>query len=253
MDFCFDESLAIKYKSETQKIRVMSENWLREFMYCPVCGQSNLVKCPNNKPVSDFFCDSCGENFELKSKGARFGRKIADGAYESALKRIKSNENPNLFALQYQNYSVLNLVFIPKYFFTPDTIEKRKPLSETACRAGWVGCNILFSNIVPQGKIEIIKDKNLLPKQKVMERYKDCRRLYVESIKKRGWFFDVLSCVNAISKDEFSLKEVYSFEQKLKIKHPENNNVLAKIRQQLQLMRDSNLVQFLGNGIYKKI
>lgn len=63
----------------------------------------------------------------------------------------------------------------------------------------------------------------------------------------------MLSCVNAISKDEFSLKEVYSFEQKLKIKHPENNNVLAKIRQQLQLMRDSNLVQFLGNGIYKKI
>jgi type II restriction enzyme len=32
---------------------------------------------------------------------------------------------------------VNNFFVIPKYFFIPEIIEKRKPLSETAKRAGW--------------------------------------------------------------------------------------------------------------------
>ncbi|MCC6499270.1 MAG: hypothetical protein IT313_03275 [Anaerolineales bacterium] len=49
----------------------------------------------------------------------------------------------------------------------------------------------------------------------------------------------------------YSLNDVYAFEGFLKAKHPLNNNVQAKIRQQLQFLRDKNAIQFLGRGRYR--
>ena len=63
--------------------------------------------------------------------------KINDGAYKTAIQRITINSNPSLFVLHYDNYKVINLEIIPKYFFTPDVIEARKPLSFNARRVGW--------------------------------------------------------------------------------------------------------------------
>jgi type II restriction enzyme len=62
---------------------------------------------------------------------------------------------------------------------------------------------------------------------------------------------DVLNCVEKIRKDKFSLEDVYRFESELQIKHPLNNNIQAKIRQQLQFLRDKNFITFIGHGIYK--
>ena len=64
---------------------------------------------------------------------------------------------------------------------------------------------------------------------------------------------DVLTCVDRIQKKEFSLKDVYSFIDELQLKHPENNNVDAKIRQQLQFLRDKGFLEFLSRGYYRKI
>ena len=44
----------------------------------------------------------------------------------------------------------------------------------------------------------------------------------------------------------FSLSEIYSFVQRLSMLHPNNNNVEAKIRQQLQALRDLGMSEFLG-------
>jgi type II restriction enzyme len=33
--------------------------------------------------------------------------------------------------------------------------------------------------------------------------------------------------------------------------HPQNRNIEAKIRQQLQMLRDHGLIEFLGNGRYR--
>lgn len=52
-----------------------------------------------------------------------------------------------------------------------------------------------------------------------------------------------------INKSEFTLLDVYEFENKLHSLYPKNNNIKAKIRQQLQILRDNN---FLGNGRYLK-
>ena len=78
------------------------------------------------------------------------------------INRITSSDNPDLFVMQYSaDLQVVNLTLVPKFFFTPSIIEKRKPLSATAKRAGWVGCNILYSSIPKQGKITIINSQKL--------------------------------------------------------------------------------------------
>ena len=56
-----------------------------------------------------------------------------------------------------------------------------------------------------------------------------------------------------IQKDSFSLEDVYKFEEKLKIKFPNNNFIKDKIRQQLQVLRDKGIIEFQSRGKYKKI
>ena len=74
---------------------------------------------------------------------------------------------------------------------------------------------------------------------------------YTSEIEAKGWLLDILVCIERVRKKEFSLQEVYRFEEYLKTKHPSNNNIRAKIRQQLQLLRDKNYIDFLGQGNYK--
>lgn len=52
------------------------------------------------------------------------------------IQRLKSDSNPNFFFLNYaKTYEILNFFVIPKHFFVPEIIEKRKPLSPDARRA----------------------------------------------------------------------------------------------------------------------
>ena len=57
--------------------------------------------------------------------------------------------------------------------------------------------------------------------------------------------------VRLLGKDEFSLAEVYAHADALARLHPANRHVHDKIRQQLQVLRDLALVEFLGRGVYR--
>ncbi len=46
---------------------------------------------------------------------------------------------------------------------------------------------------------------------------------------------------------------MYKFEKELYLKHPSNNNIKPKIRQQLQYLRDKGYLTFDGNGTYTTI
>ena len=46
---------------------------------------------------------------------------------------------------------------------------------------------------------------------------------------------------------------MYEFETQLSIQFPENNHIKDKIRQQLQILRDQNMIEFVGRGIYRKV
>ena len=254
MNMFFDTSLADGYKNKAQIIRVLSEAWVSNNVFCPCCGREHIRDLKNNLPVADMQCDNCGEIFELKSKSGKIGNKIVDGAYSTMMQRINSAANPELFVMQYTpEFEVTDLTLIPKFFFVPGIIEKRKPLSQTAQRAGWVGCNILYGNIPEQGKIEIIKNGNVTDKNLVVEKYNTVKKLQTNNIDLRSWLFDVLNCVNSISNDEFTLIEVYGFEETLQNLHSNNHNIKAKIRQQLQILRDKGFIEFSGKGTYRKV
>lgn len=248
----FDETQANNYKSNSQKIRVMSEYWLEENAYCVKCG-AKLNSFKNNKPVGDFYCDNCKEEFELKSKLGQLGNKISDGAYSTMIEKISNNEAPNFFFLSYtKSYDISNLIIIPKHYFTESIIEKRKPLAENARRAGWIGCNINLNPIPQSGKIYIINNNAPQNKDEVIEKYN--KTIFLREFKnnsKKGWTLDVMKCVDLLNKKEFELEDIYNFEKALLQKHPENNNIKPKIRQQLQILRDKDYIEFLGKGKYK--
>jgi len=129
----FDRRLADQYNSSSQKIRVLTEGWVKDEVYCPNCGNTHIKQYSNNTPVADFFCENCNEDFELKSKSNGIGKKIVDGAYRTMLDRLADVHNPNFFLLNYDlsSYQVSNLFVIPKHFFISEIIEKRRPLSVT--------------------------------------------------------------------------------------------------------------------------
>ena len=133
---------------------------LVRIFFCPNCGSYDVIKYPNNKPVADFSCHNCKEDYELKSEKSKskttdFSMRIQDGAYHTMIKRINSDNNPNFFFLNYNlaTYEVLNFMTIPKYFFSSDVIEARNTLSEDAVRHGWLGCSILLNKIPNMGRI----------------------------------------------------------------------------------------------------
>lgn len=256
MDLHFNLSLASGYHSGSQISRVLTEDWLGRNMFCPVCGAPVLGHYEANKPVADFFCDDCKSDFELKSKESRtakIGDKIADGAYGTMIERITSLRNPNLFVMTYADWTVNNLLIIPKFFFVPDVIEKRKPLADTARRAGWVGCKIEIGGIPDSGKIFIIKNGLEEEKSRVVDQYQRMLSLQTSKIDSRGWLMDVLKCVERIPNADFGTYDIYSFADELQLKHPDNNYVKEKIRQQLQYLRDKGFLKFVSRGRYKKI
>jgi type II restriction enzyme len=255
MNLQFDINLAKNYKNNSQIARVLTESWVQENIYCPNCGEISLNEYKNNKPVADFYCISCTEDFELKSKNGRFSPRIIDGAYSTMIERVNSDNNPNFFFLTYNktDWSVNNFAIIPKYFFTTDTIEKRKPLSETAKRAGWVGCHINLTKIPDIGKIFLVKDSSIIKREIVLENWHKTVFLKNTSQEFKSWTLDILNCIDKIKLNEFKLSDVYKFEAELSLKHPDNNHIKDKIRQQLQVLRDKGVIGFQSRGVYRKL
>lgn len=253
MNLNFDLTKVQNYHSASQMIRVLTESWVESNMFCPRCGALKIQKFENNRPVADFYCPVCKSEYELKSKNGALGKKINDGAYETMIQRISCNHNPDFFFMSYEKTvsCVKDFIFVPKHFFVPDVIEKRKPLSANARRAGWVGCNILIDKIPEQGRIAIVSNGTLQTAEEIVNRVRIGNTLAVKDITARGWLMDVLNCVNKTAQ-LFDLEDIYKFEEELQVKHPMNHNVRPKIRQQLQFLRDRGIITFLGNGKYYK-
>ncbi len=253
MKLLFDKQLADNYSSQSQKIRVLTEAWVNDSVFCPNCGHLDVSKYSSNKPVADFYCSNCREEYELKSKQTNMGLKIVDGAYHTMIERLQSSNNPNFFLLNYnlEKLSVLNFFVIPKHFFVPEIIEKRKPLAATARRAGWVGCNILLQSIPETGKIFFVKNSQVESKEKVLSEWKKTLFLREEKeILAKGWLLDIMRCIDRLGKKEFILDDIYAFEGELSKLHPDNSHIKDKIRQQLQVLRDKGYLDFTSRSHY---
>lgn len=255
MNLKLNTALAAKYKSKSQQAKAVTEDWLARNMYCPVCGAVSIHKAEPNAPVKDYVCKQCKAQYELKSKKSttdKYTTKVNDGVYRTMLERITSLDNPSFFFLHYDRYEVNNLIIVPKCFFVPEIIEKRKPLPSSARRAGWEGCNILLGQVPESAKIPIIRNGHVLPASEVCRKYNQIYSLQTKTIESRGWLLDVLQCTEKLG-PAFTLEQMYAFAPLLKDRHPRNNNIEAKIRQQLQFLRDKGLIEFAARGVYRKI
>jgi type II restriction enzyme len=244
-------SLAFGFKSRSQIARVLTEDWGVRNLYCPACDVNTLVQSSANTRAFDYSCHGCNGGYQLKA-GTRWSEKrVPDAGYESMVGAIRSERVPNLFVMQYTaDWRVLNLLLVPSFFFTESAIQKRNPLSPTARRAGWIGCNILLSAIAPEGKLRLIAAGVPQSPTFVRQQYRKVRPLAELKVSKRGWTLDVLKFVHRIGRTRFALQEMYAFEPEFAKLYPKNRNIRPKIRQQLQVLRDFGFIDFFGSGEY---
>ena len=247
------EEPSVAFVSASQSARVFTEQWAGSYLFCPNCGDIPLGKYPNNSPVADLFCRTCGEDYELKAKKGRHGPAVPDGAYATMCARLDSSTNPNLVLMNYDlaRYRVTDLFVVPKQFFVRSIIKERPPLAPTARRAGWVGCNILTGEVPASGKVFVVREGERMSKVEVRTQWDRIKFLRGQSAAARGWLIDVLKCVEDIGLPSFTLDDVYAHEARLQTIYPGNNNVRPKIRQQLQVLRDRGLLEFVGRGRYR--
>lgn len=250
----YQEKVLQNYKSNSQIARVLTEDWFNSQMYCPCCLNDKVKDFPNNKKGSDFFCEKCKNEFQLKASKKKFNSKVVDGEYNTMLGIISRNNSPNFLLMNYniEDWTIKNLILIPKFFVSASMIEKRKPLGKNAKRAGWIGCNFLLDRLPGEGKIHIVENEKIVEKERINKIWK---RMFFMNSKRpefKGWTSDVLKCVEELD-NKFELKDIYKFEKYLKELHPLNNNIQAKIRQQLQILRDNRVLRFNGKGEYNRL
>jgi len=244
--------LAAAYHSGAQRARVVTEFWGEENLYCPNCPSPMLTRLQNNTKASDYSCPSCQFWYQLKGQQSRIGHSINDGAYKAMMEAIRRDATPNFFFMQYDldSWSIRNLLLIPSFAFPPSAIIKRKPLSPTARRAGWVGCNIALNLIPIDARILIVEETQVTPDKQVRARYRKVKPLADIKAKERGWTLDVLNAVRRLGKAQFTTSEMYSFARELEQMHPDNRHVKDKIRQQLQVLRDRGFLAQAERGVW---
>ncbi|MEM3453501.1 MAG: DpnI domain-containing protein [Candidatus Hadarchaeum sp.] len=245
--------LAKGYKSPSQQAKVLTETWASENLYCLACSTDNLQPTSSGKKVIDFVCPECEESYQLKSQSHPFGYRVTNSAYEPKIKAIYAGTIPNFLFLHYNPKAMVvsNLFAVPKHFISESIIEKRKPLSEKARRHGWIGSNILLGNLPLDARIPIIENGIEMPQKIVRENWKRFTFLREQSVHSRGWLSDVLASIRQLDREIFTLADIYEFEEKLAKLHPANKNIRPKIRQQLQVLRDHGIIEFLGKGKYR--
>src|SRR5262249_7507090 len=159
----------------------------------------------------------------------------------------------NLLLLGYDHlaFGVRDLLVIPKQFFVPDIIEERKPLSPSARRAGWTGCNIRVEGVPHSGRIYMVRNGIAEASESVLAPWRQTLFLRDRDLGAKGWLVSVMRCIDKLRRRRFSLADIYSFEADLTTIYPTNRNVRPKIRQQLQVLRDMGYLRFLGRGTYQ--
>jgi type II restriction enzyme len=128
--------LATNYKSGAQIARVLTEEWAARELYCAACDSNRLSPSRANTPAVDFECPRCTQLFQLKSLRNWNPRKVVDAGYDAMIRAIRADRVPNLLILQYSSeWTIRNLMLIPRVFFSESAIEKAK----AACGGGATG------------------------------------------------------------------------------------------------------------------
>jgi type II restriction enzyme len=200
MNLSMTSELADAYKSGSQRAKNVTEAWGADNFYCPNCSSPKLDWLKPNTKANDYRCPNCGFWYQLKSQKTRIGNQINDGAYRAMMEAIQNDKAPSFYFMQYDlaTWSVRNLLLVPHFAFPPSAIIKRKPLSPTARRAGWIGCNFALNRIPVDARIAVVTESRVTPVNEVREKFKRVKPLGEIKAKERGWTLDVLNIVRRL-------------------------------------------------------
>ena len=141
MDTTLPFDVAKNYSSYSQQIKGYFRILGKSSQYSARIVETSLNNFDNNKPVADFYCLKCSEEYELKSKQGVVGKKIVNGAYSTMIERLRIEATTQISFSSHTTIPTLgitNFLAIPKYFFIPDIIEKRIS-AEHFCQTCWLG------------------------------------------------------------------------------------------------------------------
>ena len=145
------------WKSESRIVGEACEEYIKNNIKCVRCNHNNFEKCKTNEKSKDLICIECSQNYQIKAKSVTQKEinniknensfKTLGGEYLTTINNINENIDYLIILYEKQSYAVKNILYIKNENITSDCIIPRNPLSSTAKRAGWQGCNILFTNI----------------------------------------------------------------------------------------------------------
>ncbi len=235
------------FKSKSQQARFVTERWAAANLYCPQCG-SYLSPLPNNTPVIDLQCKICNLQFQLKSKTQAFGKSVPGGDYHHMVQSVQMRQHPSFFLLQWDanDYLVTNVQLIHKDCIEEDCIVRRQKIA-----SGFEGFNLDLKLVLRSGRIPIVYEGREIEKDTVLSQWKAITKIIPSMSSLNGWQKEVMRFIDSLG-NEFYASD---FEDQCLIweaKYPNNNHIAAKVRQQLQMLRNKGLIQFDGKGKYRR-
>ena len=158
MNLELNSSVADGYTSKGYIAGLVTEAWATENLYCINCSSAELNRERPNSPVRDFTCPSCSATYQLKAKNGKHGRVVSNSAYDKKIAAIDQNQIPHYAFLAYNRarWRVTGLFVVPAHLIGRGVIQRRNPLGPHARRAGWVGSNILLSEVPEEGRIWLV-------------------------------------------------------------------------------------------------
>ena len=145
------------WNSESRIVGEACEDYVKNKVKCNRCNNNNFEKYKTNEQSKDLICISCNQKYQIKAKCVTHKQvdnikytkqfKTIGGEYSTTLRNINDKIDYLIVLYEKQSYKIINILYITNENINSKCIIPRKPLSLTAKRAGWQGCNILFDNI----------------------------------------------------------------------------------------------------------
>ena len=152
---------------------------------------------------------------------------------------------------------VTGLFVVPGHLIGRGSIQRRNPLGPNARRAGWVGSNILLGDIPEDGRIWIVSGNSITSPSVARIKWQRIAFLGNDPQASQGWGADIYSRVCRLAQETgdnvFTLRSFcFRFFTELAEIHPENHHIREKVRQQMQVLRNGGLLEFVDNrGTYR--
>lgn len=128
-----------------QELGALGEKLVVQHCACPRCKRARTLKTlPANFKCADVICDFCGYLAQVKAHTCADGRtppaKLLGAAWGPQRERMDSGIYFPLFlVLVARSGDLFSIHYLSADLQTPELFLERKPLSESARRAGWQG------------------------------------------------------------------------------------------------------------------